>query len=151
MQGYIHHHRDRTPLSDQVRVGPRKCGESRLQRLYVNEAVPLPDYLKPDVLPESLGGLSYQEVTDNMEKQGPLPFRHTDRAERVKPHGSVFEGSCGDGVHHLQFDMRDTCEQMDPESRGKKIFISKQRYRQPHGLAYSASEPSGQRTGSFCI
>jgi len=82
--------------------------------------------LKPDVLPqEARGTLSYQEVTDNMKKQAPLPFR--ERHELLSNHGPVFDmmmmGDYGDGVQHLQFDIGDVCEQMDPQHRGKRSLF----------------------------
>ena len=117
---YIHHHGDQTPLPGQQRVGPREWGDSRLQHLCVDDGAVLPDYLKPSVLPREAGGtLSYQEVTDNMKKQAPLPFSHTERHEWLSNYGPTFQkmmtGDYGDGVQHLQFDIRDVCEQMDPQ------------------------------------
>lgn len=125
--GHIHHHRDERQLRGQVRVGPREWAESRLQYLNADNGL-LPDYLKSDVLPREAGGtLSYQEVTDNMKKQAPLPFEYTKREEWLSAHGKLFDmmmtGDYGEGVQHLQFDIEDICEQMDPQDRRKSSLF----------------------------
>jgi hypothetical protein len=124
----IRHHRNETPLPGQQRVGPREWGETRLQYLRADDGAVLPDYLKPDVLPREAGGtLSYQEITDNIKKQARLPFTHTERREWLSNHGPAFHkmmtGDYGDGVQHLQFDIEDVCEQMDPNRRGKRSLF----------------------------
>jgi len=88
----------------------------------------LPDHLKPDVLPREAGGtLPYQDVTDNMKKQATLPFSHTERTEWLATHGPAFDkmmkGDYGEGVQHLQFEIGDVCEQMDPQRRGKESLF----------------------------
>ena len=126
--GCIRHDRDLTPLPNQQRVGPRKWGETRLQHLVADDGVVLPDYLKDDVLPREAGGtLSYQEVSDNMKKQGPLPFTHTERGEWLSKHGPAFNkmmtGDYGDGIQHLQFDIEDVYERIEPQRRGKSSLF----------------------------
>jgi hypothetical protein len=126
--GCIRHHRDLTPLPNQQRVGPREWGEARLQHLFADDGAVLPDYLKADVLPREAGGtLSYQEVTDNMKKQARLPFTHTERREWLSNHGPAFKkmmtGDFGNGVQHLQFDIEDLGQQMEPQCRGKSSLF----------------------------
>ena len=126
--GHIRHHSDLTPLPGQQRVGPKKWGVSRLQRIFTEDEALLPDYLKSDVLPREAGGdLSYQEVSDNMKKQARKPFSHTERREWLSKHGPTFQkmmtGDYGEGIQHLQFDIGDVCEQMDPQSRRKSSLF----------------------------
>src|SRR5215471_20266829 len=126
--GCKNHRRDQTPLPNQQRVGPREWGDSRLQYLLADDGAILPDHLKADVLPREAGGtLPYQEVTDNMKKQAHLPFTHTERHEWLSNHGPAFKkmmtGDYGNGVQHLQFDIEDLCQQMEPQRRGKSSLF----------------------------
>ena len=122
---YVRHESNQTPLPDQVRVGPKEWGETRLQRVFADDGAVLPDYLSPDVLPREAGGtLSYQEATDNARKQAPLPFGYTARCEWLSNRGPAFDemmtGDYGNGIQHLQFDIGDVHEQMDPQRRAKR-------------------------------
>ena len=111
-------------------MGPREWGETRLERLFVDDGAVLPDYLNASVLSQEANGafsLSYQEISENIKKQRPLPFSHSERQEWLSNYGLEFHkmmtGDYGDGVHHLQFDIEDVYEQMDPELRGKSSLF----------------------------
>jgi len=126
----IDHHGDLTPLPNQYRVGPREWGETRLERLFADDGAVLPDYLNASVLPQEANGalsLSYREISENIKKQRPLPFSHSERQEWLSNYGLEFHkmmtGDYGDGVHHLQFDIGDVYEQIDPELRGKSSLF----------------------------
>jgi hypothetical protein len=126
--GYVHHHRDLRPLIGQQRVGPRQWAESRLRYLDTDDEILLPDYLKESMLPREAGGtLSYQELSENIKKQAPLPFSHTERDEWLSTHGPAFDmmmkGDFGEGVQHLQFDIEEAPEQGDSQSRGKRSLF----------------------------
>jgi hypothetical protein len=62
-----------------------------------------------------------------MKKQARLPFSHTVRDEWLSNYGRMFEmmmtEDYGNGVQHLQFDIGDACEQMDPLCRGKEYLF----------------------------
>ena len=128
---YINHLNDTTPIHNQRRVGPQEWGESRLQRLFADDGAVVPDYLNTSVFPHEADdgalGLSYREITENIKKQRPLPFSHSERQEWLSNYGLEFHkmmtGDYGDGVHHLQFDIGDVYEQMDSELRGKSSLF----------------------------